>query len=75
MNILNQSLALPDTQTRPEAILEAEHLRKLFPLRQMNPFAPRRAVHAVEDTSLALYPGRALALVGERRSGPLGGCP
>src|SRR5436305_7332499 len=35
----------------------------------MNPFSPQRAVHAVEDTSLALYPGRALALVGESGSG------
>jgi peptide/nickel transport system ATP-binding protein len=69
MNVLDSSLALTDTQTRPGAILEAEHLRKLFPLRQMNPFGPQRAVHAVEDTSLALYPGRALALVGESGSG------
>ena len=56
-------------QTQPEAILEAEHLRKLFPLRQMNPFTAPRAVRAVEDTSLALYPGRATALVGESGSG------
>ncbi len=57
-------------QSRQEgAILEAEHIRKLFPLRQARLFGPARAVHAVEDTSLALYPGRATALVGESGSG------
>ena len=32
-------------------------------------FGPAQAVHAVEDTSLVLYPGRATALVGESGSG------
>lgn len=50
-------------------ILEAVHLRKYFPLRQFKLVGPPAAVHAVEDTSLALYPGRALALVGESGSG------
>jgi peptide/nickel transport system ATP-binding protein len=45
------------------------HLRKRFPVQTFNPFARGRAVHAVEDTSLALYPGRATALVGESGSG------
>ena len=49
------------------AILEARHLQKLFPLRRLNPFGPQRAVHAIEDSSLALYPGRATALVGNPR--------
>lgn len=69
MDMLKVTAARDDIQTRSEAILEAEHLRKLFPLRQLNPFATTRAVHAVEDTSLALYPGRATALVGESGSG------
>ncbi|HAT44579.1 MAG TPA: ABC transporter ATP-binding protein, partial [Ktedonobacter sp.] len=51
------------------AILEAIHLRKYFPLHSFNLFGPQKAVHAVEDSSLALYPGRALALVGESGSG------
>ncbi|HEY7356202.1 MAG TPA: ATP-binding cassette domain-containing protein, partial [Ktedonobacterales bacterium] len=51
------------------AILEARHLQKLFPLRRVNPFGPQRAVRAVEDSSFALYPGRATALVGESGSG------
>src|SRR5437868_1382697 len=50
-------------------ILEAVHLRKLFPVRLWNPFGAKQAVHAVEDTSLALFPGRATALVGESGSG------
>src|SRR5947207_16021661 len=52
-----------------DPILEGVHLRKLFPLSSLNLSATKRAVHAVEDTSLALYPGRALALVGESGSG------
>src|SRR5436190_15546489 len=50
-------------------ILEAVHLRKYFPFRPFNLSGASEAVHAVEDTSLALYPGRALALVGESGSG------
>jgi len=50
-------------------ILEAAHLRKLFPVHNLNPFKPKEAVHAVEDASLKLYPGRATALVGESGSG------
>src|SRR5260370_16277191 len=50
-------------------IMEARHLRKYFPLRGVKLFGPRNVVHAVEDTSLALYPGRALALVGGSGSG------
>lgn len=50
-------------------ILEAVHLKKDFLLRGVRWFGPARAVHAVEDTSLTLYPGRATALVGESGSG------
>jgi peptide/nickel transport system ATP-binding protein len=50
-------------------VLEARHLRKYFPLRQVKVLGGQQAVHAVEDTSLALRPGRALALVGESGSG------
>ncbi|HLJ34976.1 MAG TPA: ABC transporter ATP-binding protein [Ktedonobacteraceae bacterium] len=69
MDMLHASATIDNTHAGSGAILEAEHLRKLFPLRQLNPFATTRAVHAVEDTSLALYPGRATALVGESGSG------
>ncbi len=69
MNVLNQSLALSGAQQNAGAMLEAEHLHKTFPLRQFNILGPKRAVHAVEDTSLALFPGRATALVGESGSG------
>lgn len=50
-------------------VLEAMHLRKVFPVQKVNPFGASQVVHAVEDTSLALYPGRATALVGESGSG------
>jgi peptide/nickel transport system ATP-binding protein len=49
--------------------MEARHLRKYFPVRQFRVGRPAQVVHAVEDASLALYPGRALALVGESGSG------
>lgn len=69
MNVSDQFIPVPETPRKTHPVLEAELLRKLFSLRQLNLFAPARAVHAVEDTSLALYPGRALALVGESGSG------
>ena len=71
MNKNNGTLpdALPLNGTTTTPILEAEHLRKYFPIRQLTLFGKQLAVHAVEDNSLALYPGRALALVGESGSG------
>lgn len=59
----------PYTDDHPGPILEAAHLRKMFPLRSWNIFGAKQAVHAVEDASLMLYPGRATALVGESGSG------
>src|SRR5947209_8208118 len=52
-----------------EPILEAVNLKKDFPLRGIRLFGPAQDVHAVEDTSLALYPGKATALVVESGSG------
>ncbi len=69
MNNLAQTLEGAKTEHHPDAILEAIHLRKMFPLRAWNPFGAKQAVRAVEDASLALYPGRATALVGESGSG------
>lgn len=57
------------TSSPATPILEAAHLRKHFPVRQYRPFAKPQVVHAVEDVSLALIPGQALALVGESGSG------
>lgn len=50
-------------------VLEAKHLRKYFPLRQVMLLGEKRVVHAVENASLTLSAGRALALVGESGSG------
>src|SRR6185312_3266655 len=51
-----------------DALLEVVHLHKEFPLRRRL-FGPKRSVHAVEDVSLKLTPGRVTALVGESGSG------
>lgn len=56
-------------QNEPQPILEAQHLRKVFPLQSVRFFKEPLAVQAVEDASLALYPGRALSIVGESGSG------
>jgi peptide/nickel transport system ATP-binding protein len=69
MSVSQQAAQASGLENTPGAILEARHLQKLFPLRRFNPFGTRRAVRAVEDASLALYPGRATALVGESGSG------
>ncbi len=64
-----QSSAQANAPPAPTPVLEARHLRKYFPLRQVRLFGASRVVHAVEDASLTLYAGRALALVGESGSG------
>ncbi|GCE19283.1 ABC transporter ATP-binding protein [Dictyobacter kobayashii] len=70
MNSLNPShRSLPNFEDNSRPVLEAEHLRKEFPLNGGNPFKARSVVHAVEDASFALYPGQATALVGESGSG------
>jgi peptide/nickel transport system ATP-binding protein len=69
MSNFSQPATLPEAQRTSGAILEAEHLHKEFPLRQVKLFGPQRAVHAVEDATLSLSPGRATALVGESGSG------
>jgi peptide/nickel transport system ATP-binding protein len=76
MSTGNRKVDLPSTANTSNneemsmvPILEAVHLRKYFPMRGVKLFGPKSAVHAVEDISLALYPGRALALVGESGSG------
>ena len=69
MNDLAVELNKSSAESHQGPILEGVHLRKLFPIGSLNLSATKRAVHAVEDTSLALYPGRATALVGESGSG------
>ena len=49
-------------------VLEAINLRKHFPVGSRL-LGKSQVVHAVEDISLGLYPGRATALVGESGSG------
>jgi peptide/nickel transport system ATP-binding protein len=55
--------------SQPSPILEIKHLRKYFPVREMKVFGAPSFVHAVEDATLALTPGKATALVGESGSG------
>jgi peptide/nickel transport system ATP-binding protein len=52
-----------------EPVLEAVHVTKNFPVHGGGRQLQRRFVHAVEDASLALYPGKVTALVGESGSG------
>jgi peptide/nickel transport system ATP-binding protein len=63
---------LPAEQVPAEApVLEAVHVTKHFRARG-NPFrrgGSSKVVHAADDVSLALYPGRITALVGESGSG------
>ena len=69
---MNDSLSQTDVagvQANQTPLLKAEHLHKEFPLNQRRFFQPPQAVHAVEDVSLSLTPGRATALVGESGSG------
>jgi peptide/nickel transport system ATP-binding protein len=57
----------------PDAVLEAVHVTKHFPVHggKDTRFSDlhRRVVHAVDDASLSLYPGQVTALVGESGSG------
>ncbi len=69
MDVLNRSETMSRSDRAVQPVLEAEHLRKDFPLRQFRLTGAPPAVHAVDDASFALYPGRALALVGESGSG------
>jgi peptide/nickel transport system ATP-binding protein len=69
MNDLDLTVERTKVNHHTSPILEAVHLRKMFPLRTWNPFGAKLAVRAVENASLALYPGRATALVGESGSG------
>src|SRR5579872_4693136 len=59
----------PTPALQGEPVLEAIHLKKDFAVGAGKLLGSARAVHAVEDTSLALYPGKATALVGESGSG------
>lgn len=68
MSVIQQQLPQPGGDHATPPILQAAHLRKEFPVGQRLLGTPR-VVHAVEDTSLALYPGCATALVGESGSG------
>src|SRR5947209_9548830 len=69
MSVSPQTSNPRDASSESVPILEVEHLFKVFPISQFNPFGARRGVHAVEDASFALYPGRVTALVGESGSG------
>ena len=51
-----------------EALLEAEHLRVTFPIRQ-RPFQRRLPLHAVQDVSITIGPRETFGLDGESGSG------
>ncbi|HZC06113.1 MAG TPA: ABC transporter ATP-binding protein [Ktedonobacterales bacterium] len=67
---LAQSSSSPGASESLDApVLEAAHLTKHFRVRALRLGGSPSAVHAVENVSLALYPGRVTALVGESGSG------
>src|SRR6266702_6371047 len=68
-NLSPQSTLLTPEQDGLTPVLSAEHVRKMFPIRKVGFSRTPLQVHAVEDASLALYPGKAVALVGESGSG------
>src|SRR5579883_653450 len=68
MSVMQQLSNRPGSGGPAVPVLEAIHLRKEFPV-GARLLGTTRAVHAVEDTTLALYPGHVTALVGESGSG------
>ncbi len=68
MSVIQQLSGRPNRGNPTAPVLEAVHLHKEFPVGQRL-LKAAQSVHAVEDTTLALYPGRATALVGESGSG------
>ncbi len=70
-SIMNDAIKRDAALLPGTILLEAEHIRKDFPLGgfQFGKFGSQRAVHAVEDASLTLRAGSATALVGESGSG------
>ncbi len=69
MNMSHQLQSVARVRGQSEPILEALHLCKTFPVHGIHLFKKQNFIRAVEDVSLALYPGRATALVGESGSG------
>ncbi len=57
------------TAAEPAPVLKVDHLVKHFPVRHGVFGRQVGAVHAVDDVSFELYPGRSLGLVGESGSG------
>jgi oligopeptide/dipeptide ABC transporter ATP-binding protein len=52
-----------------EPLLAAQNLVKRYPAQRQKLFGPRRELTAVDDVSLALYPGETFGLVGESGCG------
>lgn len=58
-----------NTSATERPILEAADVSKIYKLQRTRLFAPREELHAVQNVSLTLHPGRAIGIVGESGSG------
>jgi peptide/nickel transport system ATP-binding protein len=68
MNTVDYTAEVARRDAGIQPVLEGIHLHKEFPVRG-GLFGPQRTVKAVDDATIALYPGKATALVGESGSG------
>ncbi len=66
---MNEELTVPSAAEERQPLVEVRDLSVHFPVGGGLPFAPKKAVHAVSDMTLSIYPGETYGLVGESGCG------